>query len=334
MSDKTKQKTADAMPAAGTWAEADAMPAADASRWHDTELKLAGYAAMIEEALTGFIPECPYPESGVAEAMAYSLLGGGKRIRGALGLAFYGLFHDDVKPAMPFACAIEMIHAYSLIHDDLPCMDDDDLRRGKPSCHKAFGEATALLAGDALLTLAFDVMTDNAIADGASCQMVQPKDILMAINFIAKSCGATGMIGGQAIDLAQEGKETPPELLRRMVEKKTGAMLEAAAFTGCAIAGAKKEAIAAACSYAAELGMAFQVRDDILDATGDEAVFGKPVGSDRENEKSTYVSIFGLVRAREMVETHSRQAVEMAGKLPGEVGFLQGLAVYLANREK
>ena len=291
--------------------------------------KLAVYTEMINKALTGYIPDCPYPESIVAEAMAYSLLGGGKRIRGALVLAFYNLYHEDVTPALPFACAIEMVHAYSLIHDDLPCMDDDDLRRGKPSCHIAYGEAIAILAGDALLTFAFEVM-----ADSVNYHHFQGENILRAIRTLANSAGLFGMIGGQAVDIEQEGKNTPSALLDRMYAKKTGALLEAAATIGCELAGAGDEEMASAMDYASHIGFAYQILDDILDVAGDEAAIGKPVGSDAAKNKSTYVSHHGLEKAKQeagRLNMHAKKALE---KLPGDTGFFAGLADILADRQK
>lgn len=290
--------------------------------------KLAKYAGKIEEGLASYIPVCEFPESKVAEAMAYSLLGGGKRIRGTLVLAFYQLWRDDVKPALPFACALEMVHAYSLIHDDLPCMDDDDLRRGKPSCHIAFGEAVALLAGDALLTLAFEAMA-GAFDDG----FFSAEIILKAIWRLTEAAGPRGMIGGQAVDLEQEGKPTAPALLERMYAEKTGMLIAAAVLIGCELAGAGGDEIDAALTYASNLSMAFQIVDDILDVTGDEASLGKPVGSDCANEKSTWVSLHGLEEAaREVVRRNERAKKALSG-LPDDAGFLAGLADLLTKRQ-
>jgi geranylgeranyl diphosphate synthase type II len=289
---------------------------------------LARYAGLIEESLAGYIPCCPYPESGVADAMRYSLLGGGKRVRGALVLAFYQLFHEGLEPALPFACAMEMVHAYSLIHDDLPCMDDDDLRRGKPSCHRAFGEATALLAGDALLTLAFEI-----VADAGLLAALPAEAALRSARCLAHAAGMAGMVGGQAIDLASEGAAVTREQLDRMYRKKTGALIGAAAYIGCALAGAREAETAAALRYAGHIGMAFQIIDDILDVAGDEAVLGKAVGSDRGKDKSTYVSMYGLWEAKREAERLSGIAKESLGGLPGDTGFLRDLADMLTERQ-
>jgi len=290
--------------------------------------QLAEYARMIEEALPGYLPRCPDPESLVAEAMRYSLLGGGKRIRGALLLAFYRLFSEDVRPALPYAAAVEMMHASSLIHDDLPCMDDDDMRRGKPSCHIAHGEATALLAGDALIILAFETMSDARYAGAFPCGRA-----LEAVRCLAASTGCNGMIGGQIIDLNQEGKPTPAPLLERMYARKTGALIAVSARIGCILGGAGDAAIEAAVSYSAKIGLAFQIIDDILDITGDQSKLGKPIGSDRENGKTTYASIHGVEASRRQVEQLNAQAKMDLAAMEKDTSFLAGLADLLAGRQ-
>ena len=297
---------------------------------------LSQYADRIEKALEAYIPDCPYPESRVTEAMGYSLLSGGKRIRGAILLAFYRLVREDMQPALPFACAVEMVHAYSLIHDDLPCMDDDDLRRGKPSCHIAFGEATALLAGDALLGLAFQAMAEagSAAGDAAGDVCFSPETVLQAILCLARAIGPGGMIGGQALDLALEGGHATQAQLDRMYRKKTGALIRAAAQIGCLLAGAEAAATAAALRYADCLGLAFQIIDDILDVAGDAALLGKPVGSDQARGKSTYVSLLGLREAERCAAELHRQAKEALGALPGDTGFLLGVSDMLLHRQR
>ena len=293
-----------------------------------TKQQLGSYASMLETALAGYLPRHPSPEQTVADAMAYSLLSGGKRIRGALTLAFYRLFREDVRPALPYAGALEMVHAYSLIHDDLPCMDDDDLRRGKPSCHIAYGEATALLAGDALLTLAFETMTDPRHAGAFA-----PGAVVKAVRCLAAAAGCAGMIGGQMIDLYQEGKPASEELLKRTYAKKTGALIAAAAQMGCVLAGARPEETEAAESYCEKIGLAFQIVDDLLDVTGDARVLGKPIGSDIENKKCTYVSIYGLDAARQKVDQLNQEAKASLQKLKGDTSFLASLADLLAGRQ-
>ena len=298
---------------------------------NSAETTLSLYAGRIEEALAGYIPAGSPREADavVMEAMRYSLLGGGKRLRGALALSFFRLYHADVSPALPFACALEMIHAYSLIHDDLPCMDDDDQRRGKPSCHIAFGEATALLAGDALLTLAFQTMADAGVADRLPASRV-----LTAMRDIAVAAGVMGMVGGQAIDLALEGQSAPGPQLEHLARKKTGALIVASALSGCTLGGAGREASAAAARYGACLGLSFQIVDDILDATGDAAILGKPIGSDRENAKSTYVGLYGLEEAKRKADALHSEARGALDGLPGDVGFLRGLVDVLAKRQR
>jgi geranylgeranyl pyrophosphate synthase len=207
-------------------------------------------------------------------------------------------------------------------------MDDDDLRRGKPSCHKAFGEAVALLAGDALLNLAFGVMSDEGHR-----RPFLPERVLAAVNCLAGTAGLGGMIGGQAIDMAQEGQSTPPPLLERMYSLKTGALLGAAAGIGCILAGAAAAERQGAVEYAHHLGFAFQLTDDILDVTGDEALLGKPIGSDAANNKTTYVSLYGLAAARQAAVRSTAQAKEALDKLPGDTRFLKGLADMLAARQ-
>ncbi|MCI1991190.1 MAG: polyprenyl synthetase family protein, partial [Oscillospiraceae bacterium] len=212
----------------------------------------SGYLQSVEDALRKYVPEVSLMQSGLFRAMRYSLLAGGKRIRPVLVLEFCGLCGGDQEAALPFACAVEMIHTYSLIHDDLPCMDDDGLRRGKPSNHVVFGEAQALLAGDALLTMAFETMLSPESVKGVGAERAAD-----AAGILAKAAGAYGMAGGQAIDLMSEGKKVSEETLQKMDECKTGALIRAAAKMGCALAGADSGQIRAADEYAAAIGFAF-----------------------------------------------------------------------------
>jgi len=289
--------------------------------------QLAHYAQLIEDALPGYLPVCPSPEDQVAKAMAYSLLGGGKRIRGALVLAFYNLFAESPGPALPYAGALEMMHASSLIHDDLPCMDDDDLRRSKPSCHIAFGEATALLAGDALMILAFETMAKVENSGAFPCGRV-----LEAVRCLAAAAGCNGMIGGQAIDLSQEGKVAAPQLMERMYARKTGALISVSASMGCILAGADEETTAAAVEYAEKIGLAFQIIDDILDVSGDSRELGKPVGSDRQNQKNTYVCLHGVDAAISRVAALNSEAKAALQRIDADTAFFTELADYLAIR--
>lgn len=253
------------------------------------------YCSMIKAALPQYLPPVTLPQGKVCEAMAYSLLDGGKRIRGCLTLAMCELCGGEVQSALPLACAIEMVHAYSLIHDDLPCMDNDDLRRGKPSCHIKFGEGTALLAGDALLTHAFSAASD-AYFNGT----LPAETVLRCVNQLSRAAGVEGMIGGQVIDTAPEEVPMTPEQLEAMHSMKTGALIRSAAVLGCLAAGAPRDVVMQADLYAAKIGLAFQIVDDILDATEESEKLGKST-SDSDNNKTTYITLYGVEKAREMV---------------------------------
>lgn len=253
------------------------------------------YCSMIEAALPQYLPPVTLPQGKVCEAMAYSLLDGGKRIRGCLTLAMCELCGGEVQSALPLACAIEMVHAYSLIHDDLPCMDNDDLRRGKPSCHIKFGEGTAMLAGDALLTHAFSAASD-AYFNGT----LPAETVLRCVNQLSRAAGVEGMIGGQVIDTAPEEVPMTPEQLEAMHSMKTGALIRSAAVLGCLAAGAPRDVVMQADLYAAKIGLAFQIVDDILDATEESEKLGKST-SDADNNKTTYITLYGVEKAREMV---------------------------------
>ena len=253
------------------------------------------YCSMIEAALPQYLPPVTLPQGKVCEAMAYSLLDGGKRIRGCLTLAMCELCGGEVQSALPLACAVEMVHAYSLIHDDLPCMDNDDLRRGKPSCHIKFGEGTALLAGDALLTHAFSAASD-AYFNGT----LPAETVLRLVNQLSRAAGVEGMIGGQVIDTVPEEAPMTPEQLEAMHSMKTGALIRSAAVLGCLAAGAPRDVVMQADLYAAKIGLAFQIVDDILDVTEESEKLGKST-SDADNNKTTYITLYGVEKAREMV---------------------------------
>jgi len=286
---------------------------------------LRGYGELIETNLERFFPQECLPQAEVVKACRYSLLDGGKRLRPALLLEFYRLCGGtDPRDAMPFACGLEMIHTYSLIHDDLPCMDDDDLRRGRPSCHKAFGEATAVLAGDALLNRAFEVMS--------LYNRVDPAAALKAIAVISRSSGFLGMIGGQVLDLSYEGKAVPEREMREMIALKTGALLKAACLAGCVLAGAGQKQCDAAERYADAVGLAFQIRDDLLDVEGDSAALGKQVGSDAAQNKTTFATLYGAEGCRSRISELTEQAVEAAGAFEDN-GFICELARWLAGRD-
>ena len=260
-------------------------------------------------------------------SVEYSLLAGGKRIRPFLVLSFCKLCGGNTKSAVSFALALEMVHTYSLIHDDLPCMDNDDMRRGKPTNHRVYGEATALLAGDALLTEAFSIIANSKNSD---MQKVQ------AIKVLSENSGLLGMIGGQEIDLKSESKNIPLETLFELQERKTGKLIEAACLVGCIAAGSiNDEKSKAAREFSKAFGLAFQITDDILDITGDEASLGKNVGSDEKEHKSTFVSLLGLDGAKKEAErqiTIAKNALKNAFP-ENDVRSLYELCDYLITRK-
>ncbi len=267
------------------------------------------YKALIDKTLTEYNPVRDNLQKDIYEAMNYSLSAGGKRLRPALLLEFFRIFGGEEGRALPFACALEYIHTYSLIHDDLPAMDNDSLRRGKPTCHIAYGEATAILAGDALLTKAFELM--------AECDFKDKQRQLRAIAEIAAAIGTDGMIGGQVIDIESENKKISYETLKTLHSLKTGALIKAACVGGAILGGADGEQLKAVCDYAVNLGIAFQIRDDILDVTGTAAELGKPIGSDAESCKNTYVTLFGIERSDELCCEYTKKANDALSRLVG-----------------
>lgn len=286
------------------------------------------YISIINSELDSFVPECTYGEPVVGDAMKYSLGIGGKRIRPVLLLEICRVCGGDTEKALPFAVALEMIHTYSLIHDDLPCMDDDDMRRGMPSCHIKYGEEYALLAGDGLLTRAFGVIAQSEAAKE------KPACAVEAISVLSDLAGVEGMIGGQTVDLKNEGKKASIETLEIMDRLKTGALIVAAARLGCLVAGADKEKTDAAVTFCEKIGHAFQIIDDILDVVGDENELGKPVGSDGESDKSTYVSILGLEKSKEYAEKLTDEAIEALSVFGDEAELLKEIAEMLSKRKK
>ena len=287
------------------------------------EKNMSRYAELVDGALDNYVPQEQNRQQVIFDACRYSLLAGGKRIRPMLLLEFYRLCGGKVEVALPFACGLEMIHTYSLIHDDLPCMDDDDFRRGRPSNHKVYGYANAMLAGDGLLNRAFEIMLEQTA--------VAPQNAMAAAACIARCSGMYGMIGGQVQDLAMEGKFATMEQLREMVNLKTGALLKAACLGGVLLAGGTEQQKAAAENYAAAVGLAFQIQDDILDVVGDQQLLGKAVGSDESNQKTTFVSVYGLEACRKMVEDLTKEALDAADAF-ADNAFLKELALYLAQR--
>lgn len=288
---------------------------------------LSFYAQMTEEALEKYLPEINCLQQNVIKAARHSLTAGGKRIRPALVMEFCRVCGGEPETALPVACAIEMMHTFSLIHDDLPCMDNDDMRRGKPSCHKAYGEATALLAGDALAILPAQIIASAALKGTLSSEAA-----LKIIELLGERAGIFGMIGGQVIDLENEGKQPETGVILEMYRMKTGALLEFCCRAGCLAAGAGAEKQLSAGSYGQRLGLAFQIIDDILDITADEKLLGKPVGSDAESGKYTYVSAVGVDRARTEAERLTKEAERFLSDF-SDNAFLTGLTELLLKRD-
>ena len=297
-------------------------------RWMKHKERLAEYAGMVEAGLDRLLPLDGLRQDQVMEAMRYSALGGGKRLRGAFVLEFCRISGGDVQAALPYACAIEMIHAYSLIHDDLPCMDNDDMRRGKPSCHRAFDEATALLAGDGLLNRAFE----TAVSEEAAGRLDAAR-VLRLTRELAGAAGFYGMIGGQCIDLAYDGRMPDLATLNELIALKTGALIRVACRMGCIAAGASEAQIAAADTFAARLGLAFQIRDDMLDVEGDASVLGKATHADERQGKTTYPALLGMEACRQEVDRLTGEAVEALDQF-ADREFLTELAWSLTSRLK
>jgi geranylgeranyl diphosphate synthase, type II len=287
---------------------------------------LARRAAEVNEWLDRLVPSEATPPEQLHRAMRYSLLAGGKRLRPALLLAAGEAFGADTVDLLPAACAIEMIHTYSLIHDDLPAMDNDDLRRGRPTCHKAFGEAVAILAGDALLTQAFGVLASNAPTRDAERQVRVIREAATAAGTVE------ALIGGQMADIESEGKRVDAATLEYIHRSKTGAMITASVVMGGLIAGADEDQIDKLRGYGQRIGLAFQIADDILDVTSTSEQLGKTPGKDQAANKATYPAIHGIAasekRARELVG----EAVEIVSNLDRETSVLEGIAKFIIAR--
>lgn len=284
----------------------------------DAAAFLAEKSARAERALEAYVTRWAGAPERLVEAMRYSLFAGGKRLRPALALGAAEIIAGNDTPALPAACAIEMIHTYSLIHDDLPAMDDDDLRRGKPTCHRVYGEAIAILAGDALLTMAFD-----ALADAGNAEVVRE---------VAVAAGAAGMVGGQVLDMQGEGRQLSLDDLRRIHACKTGALIRASVRTGAQLAGATPDTLDALTQYAERIGLAFQIADDILNVTGTQAALGKRVGSDAERGKSTYPALLGLDSARRLAQATIGEALDALQPFGPEAEPFRALAAFIIER--
>lgn len=283
------------------------------------------YRLKIDEALAGYFNvRAGALNAGLAEAMRYSLLAGGKRIRPLLVLEFCRIAGGNVEKALPVACAVEMLHTYSLIHDDLPCMDNDDLRRGKPTNHVIYGECTATLAGDALQAEAFRTIlsTDLPAEVRAECARL-----------LAEAAGESGICGGQQLDMEGEGKVLTKEELMDINDRKTSAMIHAACLMGVTCGGGNAQQRAAAAQYAKALGLAFQIRDDMLDVISTEAELGKPIGSDAREGKNTFMALYGLERCSAYVHELSEEAAAAVDGVFADSAFLRKLARSLADRK-
>ena len=281
-------------------------------------------AEYIDAALKKYLTVKDNPQSIIYEAMNYSVFAGGKRLRPVLMTETCRMCGGAIDEALPFACAMEMIHTYSLIHDDLPAMDNDDLRRGMPTSHIKFGEANAILAGDALLNKAFETVLSY---DGKNHERA-----LRAVKMLAESSGTEGMIGGQIVDIASENKTVTAEELKYIHLLKTGAIIRSACTIGAVMAGAGEKEIAAADEYAKNLGTAFQICDDVLDVTSTSDELGKPIGSDAENKKNTYVTLFGLEKSKEFIHQYTDKAIAALDIFGERADFLIRLAKYMENR--
>lgn len=287
----------------------------------DIETELSKFAKNIDVSLNQYLDGCTLAPEALIEATRYSLLAGGKRLRPFLLIEAAALVGGEatMSKALLGACALEMIHTYSLVHDDLPAMDDDDLRRGKPTLHKVYDEATAILVGDGLLTMAFEVAAQTGN--------------IKVIREISQAAGVGGMVGGQYIDLRSEGETLELDALQHMHHCKTGALIMLSLRCGALLAEADEATLNALTEYGRNLGLAFQITDDILDVTGDEQALGKPVGSDEANQKSTYPALLGLEKARALAGTVTKGAIDALKDFGDEADMLRSLAYYVLERD-
>lgn len=299
----------------------------------DGTLELKSYLeekrAAVDAALQSYFPRPEGPAATLTEAMRYSLLAGGKRLRPILCIAGAAAAKGSETDVLPVACALECIHTYSLIHDDLPLMDNDDLRRGKPTSHKVFGEATALLAGDALLTEAFRLMTNTRTSERVGANRV-----LRVIRLIAEAAGCRGMVGGQLVDIQSEGKKVDFETVKFMHLHKTAALIAAAVTAGTILGGGPQEQVGCIRTYGEKIGLAFQISDDILDLEGDSQSLGKTVGADLKRGKATYPALVGLPRSKEIQSALVNEALQALNKFGAEAQPLRLIGRYIIERKK
>ena len=295
----------------------------------DFKAQFQNWVNLVNKTLDSLIIESQdLPQKSIYKSMQYSITAGGKRLRPVLAIAVCDMLDGDINEVLTYACAVEMIHTYSLIHDDLPAMDNDDYRRGKLTSHKVFGEAKAILAGDALLNYAFEVMLNYTIR--------HPNNILektKAMSIIAKASGVSGMIGGQVVDMESEGKEIPASLLEYMHRCKTGALINAPVMASAVLCKATPDIQDHLEQYAEKIGLAFQIKDDILDVEGNTEKLGKKIGSDVFNNKSTFVTIYGLEDSKKMLEKLTEEAANSLKIFGNKSEFLICLAQYLLARE-
>lgn len=280
----------------------------------------------VDEQLANYLRDLPDEPQPIHQAMNYAVMNGGKRLRPILVLEGTAIAGGDTLKVLPAACGIEMIHCYSLVHDDLPAMDNDDFRRGKPTCHRVFGEANAILTGDALLTAAFGLMARNADIDG-----IDPGDVIRVIHEVAQAAGSQGMVGGQVMDLASENQDEQFDL-SILHGLKTGELFKASLRIGAILSKINDEGLEALTQYARHFGLAFQITDDILDVCGDQALIGKPVGSDAKNVRTTYTSLYGLEGARIKAEQSVEACLDSLNIFAGKADFLRDLARFTLCR--
>ena len=285
--------------------------------------------AIVDKALREYFPQPEGPASDVIRAMRYSLFAGGKRLRPILCMAGSEAVGGSGTDVLPVACSLELIHTYSLIHDDLPAMDDDDLRRGKPTNHKVFGEAVAMLAGDGLLTEAFHLITAEELSDH-----IPPRAILKVIRMIARAAGYGGMVGGQVVDIQWEGKTADFPVVEYIHTHKTGAMITASVTSGAMLAGGDESQLQAITSYGEKIGLAFQIADDILDIVGDSEAMGKTAGADEQKGKMTYPSVLGLEKSKKMQSELVNSAVDSLKEFDRGAEPLRQIAQYIIERKK
>jgi len=294
----------------------------------DFNNKYRQFVSVIDDALNALAAESDSPQKTVYDAMRYSLLAGGKRLRPVLMLAVCEMLGGKQEDVVPYACAIEMIHTYSLIHDDLPAIDNDDYRRGRLTNHKVYGEAIAILAGDGLLNLAFETMLTHAEHHGSDL-----KRHVQAMKVIANASGVSGMIGGQVVDIEAEGRDISSELLEYLHRHKTGALIKAPVIAAAILCGADEACIKSLESYAEKIGLAFQIKDDILDVEGSFESLGKSVRKDMQQEKSTFVKLYGLDGAKNKLYSITEEAVNQLAAFGEKAGFLSELAFFIAGRQ-